>query len=441
MRRKARTAEPRVARQPPARSRAASHRDVAFPPESRSRANIARLVLPAGGLVVAVLIVVLRHELLPAKFFYDSNHIQAIATSGVDPYSDHSYEAAAYVYRMLGLQREELVVGLLSLALAAVVVWSAMRAVRFRMTWTGSIVAALALLLSGVYLGTFSKDVFILPLALLVLKSRRPLALLWTVAGVALYAHIFRSYWWIVLGLAIVFHLTSIRLPRRIVAFAGPFLALVAIALATFVVLGAPSDAARITVNATRIGSADAATLIPQYLHIGEPWSALANTVLVLLGIVVPLPLALHGSTYYVAAAAVLLVIWLAFFRAVARADRLPAAAWRAAVLVIALLTTQALFEPDYGSVLRHLTPLLGLITFVVLASQQDDGSSDFGGPRRRQQIEPTRVPRSSGVERGRGFLWIRPRRAPDPAPTPKRASGPDVPRPVNDRRFEPTEH
>ena len=337
-------------------------------PTLGDRRNRALLLLPAAGFVAGLLVVLFRHALLPAKFFFDSEHIQAIAIAGRDPFSDHSFENAAYIYRILGLEHAELAAGLLSFALATYVVWTALRLVELRMTWAGAVLAAVALVLSGVYLGTYSKDVFVLPVVLLILKAApSPRGTAWVLVGLALYADLFRSYWYIVLVLFVVFALAARVVPRRLVLVLGPPLALVLIGLGTWLVLHEGADFARLQVNAGRNGSVDAQTLIPEYLHIAQPWSGILNSLIVLLTILVPVPLLLKGSPYYVAATVLFVAVWGLFLWSAWSSRRPSATATRAALIVVAVLTTQSLFEPDYGSVLRHLTPLLALLAFVAL--------------------------------------------------------------------------
>ena len=245
-----------------------------LPAALRDRANLAKLALPIVGTLSGLVLVLLRHRLLPAKFFFDSLRIQQIALSGRDPFGDRSFENAAYIYRILGLQQAELAAGLLSFAAAALVVWTAVRRAGFRLTWGGALVSLGALGLAGVYLGTYSKDVFVLPVVLVVMTARAGArGWVWVVIGVAAYAYLFRSYWYIVLALFLAFALVARFLGRRRAAVAGPVVAVVVIGLAAWALLHQGADFARTQVNAGRQGLVDATTLIPQYLHIAQPWA------------------------------------------------------------------------------------------------------------------------------------------------------------------------
>jgi hypothetical protein len=176
----------------------------------------------------------------------------------------------------------------------------------------------------------------------------------------------------------------------------GPVVALVLIGLATWLVLHAGADFARAQVNAGRQGSVDAATLIPQYLHIAQPFSGILDALIVLVTIVAPIPLLLKGTAYYVGAGLVVALVWAVFFTAMLRRRSLTVWTTRAGWVVLALLTTQALFEPDYGSVVRHLTPVLALVVAVALDRGErigvpGGGVSAEGGPRRERPSRRSR--------------------------------------------------
>lgn len=357
------------------------------------RRNTVLLAMPAAATVVGLLVVLARHRLLPAKFFYDSLHIQQIAISGRDPYDDHSFENAAYLFRILGLQHNELLAGLLSFAVAACAVWTAIHLAGYRMTLPAALASAVALGLAGVYLGTYSKDVFVLPVVFVVLLATPTLrGWLWIALGLLAYAHLFRSYWYIVLALVLGFAFAARFLGRRRTVLLGPVVALVLIGLGTWLVLHAGADFARVQVNAGRQGSVDAATLIPQYLHIAQPFSGILDVLMVLVTIVLPIPLLLKATPYYIGAGLVLALAWAVFFTRLLGRRTLSVWSSRAGIVVLALLTTQSLFEPDYGSVVRHLTPLLALVVAVTLDPSRAEGLPSRGVSGER---EPRRGPLS----------------------------------------------
>ena len=98
-----------------------------------------------------------------------------------------------------------------------------------------------------------------------------------------------------------------------------------------------------------------------------------------MLALVLPVPLVLLGSPLYLVFAVGITLPWLVLAAGLARGphrllagappagDAVTTAALRSAALLVAYLTVQSFFEPDYGSYLRHLTPMLPLLLAVVL--------------------------------------------------------------------------
>lgn len=117
---------------------------------------------------------------------------------------------------------------------------------------------------------------------------------------------------------------------------------------------------------------------------------------MVLVTFAVPLPLFLRLSPYYLVVAVFLLVLWFMFARAVhlssdeSRTDPRWA---RLVALVLSLTVVQSVFEPDYGSYVRHLTPMLPLMLAVILWRPRA-----FGGPGAPTAQASVRVPGDADV-------------------------------------------
>ncbi len=340
--------------------------------------NTVRALLLVVTTTVGVAIVVLRGLVIPERFSRDAQNIQAIASGLSTSQGDDSFQNVAAVYRLLGLQHAPTLAGLFGYALALVALIIVFVGARGRTTWHGTAAMAVTILISAVYLGVYSKDLLVLAVALVVLLAPRGLigdgSILIVIVA---YAEFFRSYWFLVAALFVGMRLLLV-LRRRWLIWAAPFVALLLLAVAAPLLTGYQSDFGRTSVNAVR-GAASASTLIQPFVHLPAPLGSAVNTELVLLTTVVPVPLLLRGESYYVISAILIIAVWAGFFIG-ARHLHLTSRAMRSALVVLAFVTTQALFEPDYGSLVRHLAPLMPILCLVALAPNGGIGSA--GGDR-----------------------------------------------------------
>jgi hypothetical protein len=226
--------------------------------------------------------------------------------------------------------------------------------------------------LAGIYLGQYSKDVFVLPVvALLMLPTR---AWWWDAIPAAAmfgYAYQFRDYWAIIAVGYIAYRVVTIRQVRvRWLLIIGS-LASVAVSLCFFLVQGRAPNYYRASVHEVLDANTTIVTIVP----FPQPWGGLVdifvNYWLVLAPLVLPF---IAGIPYLFATLA---LIYLRFLPLVAARSsiRWPDARSSDGVLIrrglsllLAFAAVQALFEPDYGSTLRHLAPLLPLAIVVCQA-------------------------------------------------------------------------
>ena len=330
-------------------------------------------------LLVGLTFVLFRDRLLPPRFFYDGDHIQQLALHRAYAYGDLSYVNVAETYRALGLADQGLVAGLAGYALLVAATLLALKDRSASGFWP-LLVIPFALVIGAVYLGFYSKDVLVLPITLLVLTIRRRIAGdIAVLVAVLLYATFFRTYWYIVAVLFLLYRIvlrltTSERLLLLVVG-----MAVVSVAVALHLALGVSPDHFRLDVNARRAGDTDADSMIRPFVELPDPLGGIVNVALTFLALLVPLPLASLGGAYYLGVSLLLVSAWTGVAVAVRRTLRAgvtlsdPRYA-RALALVLALLTTQALFEPDYGSALRHLSPLLPLLVYLVCAAPEAGG-------------------------------------------------------------------
>jgi hypothetical protein len=330
---------------------------------------------------------------LDEKFTLDAIWIQSILhipDASLDPADP--FRNAAFVYRVLGLDHVPDVaamaaVAVFGVALLAAVRWSELS----RLTPVGLAAISVCYLLALIYLAQYSKEFVSLVLVALVLllpRGRIPEVVL--VGAMVGYAITIRPYWGIVVVLYVV---GRILLPR--VRGLVPVLIFVVVSYGCLQVvvntyLGEALSFSRVAVNDLRADiNISVGSLIVDFLpdQVGLQW---LNAFLVFLSLLFPWPLILGGSPTYVVMAVVLGFLWglvawsilqIQRERAAVRRGRHAQSARRAprggivralfsertprperaVALLLALVIVQAIFEPDYGSYVKHLAPALPL--------------------------------------------------------------------------------
>lgn len=336
------------------------------------------------GLLCSLVISGLHSHLLPPKFDRDAQVIQnLLAKPGLVRYEDYgSFATITSVYHALGLANSPTLAGFFGVIIAhcalAVVLWR-MRPIRV----TAFSVCALVLhsLLVGVYQGVYTKEIIISTVVIVVAAVPTGLQSAWIwdcVLAVVMAAlgHYFRPYWVLIavffFGLRLF--VSNTALSRRWITTRRFVLLMVACSLVASLVIvarGFPADHYRTLVNAGR--GADTGSLIGRFVEHPEPIAGIVNVVLSTVMLIFPVTLATKLSPYYLVIFVVIASFWASYFHAVRQwlhSDYRPPLVGRAVCLIAAFAVVQGLFEPDYGSALRHLTPLIPLF-FIVAAGER----------------------------------------------------------------------
>ncbi|MCQ2001774.1 hypothetical protein [Arthrobacter zhaoxinii] len=325
--------------------------------------------------LLGYLIVVYRSDILPTRFMGDENVIRELALGTRSAYGDNSYGTVAAIYKHLGLAKNQLAAGLLGYLFACAPYLIVMSRHRNAGANYGAIFAlSIGVLLSAVYMGTYSKEVFVVPVvvALILCRSRRSgLVIICTL--VVVYAVNFRSYWFLLLVtfVALLLLVKAIRASWAIV-----LTALTAVIVGSFIfstIMNVPADHFRNSVNENRLLTGNVNTLIPRYVDTGTILDGPMNNAISYITLQLPIPLLIKLSPYYVALAIVMAALWIGFYSRMASilniddTKRDPQLV-RSVTFVLAFSVTQAFFEPDYGSALKHLTPFLPIFLAMYLA-------------------------------------------------------------------------
>jgi hypothetical protein len=317
----------------------------------------------------------MRESLLPRKFFFDGDRIASIAQGKLSDQGDSSFGNVAALYRLFGLASEPLLASIAGyLVFTVTVILAARRMRNITPPLAVSLLVAPILFFGSVYLGFYSKDVFALVIVLALLLAGQRLsgdALILT--AMTAYAFVFRQYWFLVVIAYVTFRMLTwrVRSPARILITS--LVVLLAFSLGIFLALGQMPDHFRLIVNENRTDGVEVNTLIQPFISGDNFWAGTGNVLLTFLALIVPIPLAFKGGAYYIALAIVIGGMWVVILGHLEpkrlhnplRGAR-ETLIHRSVIVLAAFLCTQALFEPDYGSALRHLTPLMPLMLVVV---------------------------------------------------------------------------
>lgn len=357
------------------------------------------VVVAAGG--AALTVAPFMNGLLPEQYLRDAAHLEEAMGPRHMTDSAASFQDMAAVYLTLGLDRSRILAALLGiivfgLGVLAATGWRRLGSLHL---WeitlcAGSFVPALA------YLAQYTKELATSVLVLLILllptsRSRRGqwAAHLVVVMLCLLYGAALRPYWIIVAGLYLLWTLVLSRTASLLVGLAAVAISYAVIQPLFRAVLGTGLQGQRDWSNLERAQTgvevhSQIASVMPEAtgaLGVLAAMIALAATAL-------PWPLLLSGSPFHTAAGLGIAALWGTVLLSILRGTLLtrPAPSGgrpatqalehagavvcadllrrrRAAALLIAFLVVQALFEPDYGSGLKHLTPMLPLVLAVTI--------------------------------------------------------------------------
>lgn len=340
------------------------------------------------GLAIAIglAIVVFRDAIFPARFDFDAQGIRDLIEYPffVDEEAYGSFANIAAVYQAIGIGSDRLLAGFLGFAVLLIGIGLAIaRGGGLPDSVPVSAVLGGGVIVGTAFLGTHTKELLVATLiAILLVLPRHWIGDLITVA-LALGVGIgFRQYWILVAGAFLVYRAWfSLRRGTRGVLILAAIL-VVGLGFAVWLFMGDPPDFYRTSVNAHRIGNADAETLIGRFVEWPEPLGGIINNVLTFIFLIVPLPMLALGTPYHATLALVIAALWGTLLWAMwAFRDRpMPAVTARAIAVVLAFVTVQGIYEPDYGSALRHVTPFLPLILLVLIAATEDRRKSAGGG-------------------------------------------------------------
>ena len=323
--------------------------------------------------VIALLLVVFRDQLIPAQFSNDATAIIEIAR-GERVAVDRYYQFTADVFSATGMVEAPWIAGLISvLVVVGIVFW-----IRRQSGRSGLLAFALScslILLTPVFLGTLSKDIFELLLVsligILTLRMRFGWAAL--LGGIAIFGILVRPYW-VVVGMLLLAWLLIFRTLKKISIWQVGAIMLVMIVGACFGYWLATGEDIS-SVREVASGAEVAVSRINNVVEPGSPLRASLNSVVVFAWLFVPVGMFVLGDMYHIAAGVLIMAIMGSFvFWLVRRAGKnLRFDVAVAASITLAFFVVSCLFEPDYGSYLRHLVPIIPFMIYCLVSTKIEE--------------------------------------------------------------------
>lgn len=353
------------------------------------------------GFIVGCAISIKRDSWLGEDFNNDARTIVDIAHGELD--WQGSFRLVSNFYSALGLIERPIIAGLLGVVLCLLCALAAVKATGgVREPLIGPMFLFGYMVLSGIYIGTFTKEIFIVVFVTAVLLLPVPsitrkfiatevaIVVLMLVIAVAL-----RKYWVFIAAAYVLFRIVTSRTLKLRYLIPIVLVLNVLFSIAIVIVTGRPADGFRFEVNETiNIHLGGSNTMINPFITGGpEPLPGVLNNLITLIVLVLPVPLLMMGGAYYIVSALLFIGMWSVTMYAVARREfAQPVLAQRIVSVLAAFIVTQGLFEPDYGSALRHLVPFIPF--FFVLWSMRERPrefhDDDFGYEVDHQDDLPT---------------------------------------------------
>lgn len=315
------------------------------------------------GIVLCILMAFCKESIFPKKYFFDSYGIQNLIENPHKSVGDTSVTNTATFYRILKVDRY-----ILTPALALVLYFTAIYVI-FRKYSVESISFFKFLLIiiysamAMVYISTFSKDFVVFSMVVLpFIFFEKKRLWIWTLF-VLFYALFFRNYWFITISLFWGIKLFIVKKPKLLL-IAIPFYYIL-ISFVYFYIFGTPLSLIRYYANMDR--DADSAqTAISIFINGDNFLMEAANYFVTLIFLIIPIPLLLLAKPFYIVLTLLISVFFFNFIKLYIK-EFSSKEYTNIFSFVISFMLVQSLFEPDYGSFVKHLAPLYPLI-FVCIA-------------------------------------------------------------------------
>lgn len=318
---------------------------------------------------------------LPEKYFYDGEYIRSLLGTELEPTSAFdTFVNTAWVFAIMGFTSEtprEITAVAIFLSAFIPVTLCFFAGLRRLQYWNALLFSAWVAV-ESVYLGQLSKEIIALwfvSLILYVIGLKRPVAWIAFILPV-FYAVAFRPYWLLVAFFWFLIWWLSYRnwTPAlKAIFFYG---SLLAVSIAYFLFRGDYLTDIRSSTNEFRVGSDFAQSMIANFLPNKTIVHDVINWTISWILILFPVPvlrffeplqlvffLLVASTTISIYRLAINTRVVISMFT-LSQQRRLRACI----TFMLAFTLVQAVFEPDYGSVLKHMTDLLPMIAYALFS-------------------------------------------------------------------------
>lgn len=317
----------------------------------------------AFGILICILIAFFKESIFPEKYFLDSHTIQNLIERPYKAVGEDSFTNTAKFFKFLHIDKTFFapLIALVSYLFAIIFLFKKYNVELVSLLKFFLIVAYSAMAM--VYMSTYSKDlvlflIVVIPFVLFEKKS----PLIWSLF-VILYASFFRNYWFVTIALFWGIKLFIVKKPKLLLIAIPVFYILI-----SFVynyIFGVSLSLIRYEANLDR--DADIAqTTIATYISGDNFLLEAANYLITLVFLILPIPLFLLLKPFYMILTMLIVIFFYNFIKLYIKEYKNPEYV-NIFSFVISFMLVQSLFEPDYGSFVRHLAPLYPII-FVCIA-------------------------------------------------------------------------
>jgi len=311
--------------------------------------------------VAALVIGALRNRIFDPAMFDASTYIGQIARGEVEP-MDFNYAMTGGAFRLMGLGNLEWLAGVITVVLVVGLVFWIFRN-NFRLRVSSLLMALITIGLSGIWFFGFSKELFeiilVCAVGLFAMESKR---FGWLImgAGIIGYGLLFRPYW-VVIGIGYFGLLLVMKLfkGQKVWILLPVILAMIAGMVVGYAVMHDGTDISHLrnVINDSRVGFTKIENILPS----NNVWTGMVNSVAGLIWIFVPWQLFVGGKLLYIGGGILVMGVmwWFAWWLLHSKRIRWDITVSMAVALILSFLAVSALYEPDFGSFLRHLTPIM----------------------------------------------------------------------------------